>query len=840
MFRRGNVLGSILIILGILTATALYTTTQLHGPSRRASIAELSTQVDYLIEDAILRAIRDYIKFGYSRYDPHDPMMYGTDVWYCEQSIPPHIGESSQALAQYIKYYISIAVDKINSDYASQGLHVNKPDYTDIYVEGEQATSIDQLPNDGFYVRITNFYATYTENGDSITKDLSKTYTFSYRLWHIYKKMHQWIEDDAGKIQLKVYEAMTEKGCEARKCCCDRTGSADRFTCGEVQSLISQFGVTAQEVEAQIQASVNELNAEFAGTNIQCEYIIDEKLVNNIADYNKTLAQEIDQGHRFECLSVCHKDNYPLPPDEDIIHEELFIGVANQVLNPTSARGQPGNWGCPSLDETAYPETIDRPYVYDKSMDWSNVEEFRNFTCPSTQGSGQPTNYFVGVRKMAAYLYTIRCTDSSASIQTEDGFEPFAPQFRVRWKLQFKCPMQRGNYVRISDQCQVGVGPGQGAGEGEGEGEGEGDGEGPPPPPPPTPPPGGGELPTPTPVGGCFPAGSVVLMANGEKRPIEEVRAGDYVQGYNDRTNQYIHAQVIAVEAPIVNSIYHITFSDGNILRVTDDHPILTTVGWAALNPEKALAATNGIEIHTLKVGDKIVAYHTTPKRIKEIRAIQGRLQTYNLRQVEPGNTFFVDGVLVHNKYCPPSDCDVPPGGSPQCFQCSQDEVTGEKTCSVPNPELVCSGKTCAKCGTSGACDAPRPGVVCGTATQCAQCADDSTQCVYNHPDRVGDKCHGNEPCVTYCSTSGCNDKHRLGTSCTISGAHIGSCTIPPYQGSCTSSGSYLVCTGDIPPEYQGRVCCHGDLCNTGEICCDLGGGIYDCGPVGGCDPDSG
>ena len=86
----------------------------------------------------------------------------------------------------------------------------------------------------------------------------------------------------------------------------------------------------------------------------------------------------------------------------------------------------------------------------------------------------------------------------------------------------------------------------------------------------------------------CFPAGTMITMADGSQKPIEHVKIGDYVRSFDTINNQITTCKVLETVNPIREGIYII---NNDLVKPTDDHPFYTkksdgAIGWAAINPE--------------------------------------------------------------------------------------------------------------------------------------------------------------------------------------------------------------------------------------------------------------
>jgi RHS repeat-associated protein len=148
----------------------------------------------------------------------------------------------------------------------------------------------------------------------------------------------------------------------------------------------------------------------------------------------------------------------------------------------------------------------------------------------------------------------------------------------------------------------------------------------------------------------CFPAGTLVLMADGNAKPIDEVEPGDMVLADDPEDAEKPSAfRVIAVPQNWTKRLIHIDVDqdgDGDSdahYRATGKHPFWTTErGW-----QYAV---------DLKSGDKLLADELTQVSVLNVSEEKIVSDTYNL-SVEGVHTFYVVdrgiAVLVHNTQPP-------------------------------------------------------------------------------------------------------------------------------------------------------------------------------------------
>lgn len=84
-------------------------------------------------------------------------------------------------------------------------------------------------------------------------------------------------------------------------------------------------------------------------------------------------------------------------------------------------------------------------------------------------------------------------------------------------------------------------------------------------------------------VHGCFRADALINMADGSYKEIKSVNAGDMVKSYDTINKIFVDKKVVnAFAKPVTDSLdwYEFTLENGSKFVCTEDHPILTTLGW--------------------------------------------------------------------------------------------------------------------------------------------------------------------------------------------------------------------------------------------------------------------
>lgn len=141
----------------------------------------------------------------------------------------------------------------------------------------------------------------------------------------------------------------------------------------------------------------------------------------------------------------------------------------------------------------------------------------------------------------------------------------------------------------------------------------------------------------------CFIAGTKVTLADGSKKPIEELVVGDKVKGQNQVNT------VIDIKKPLLatKKLYSI---NGGKAFVTSAHPFMTTEGWKSFDPEESKKETPGLKVTKLAVGDTLITQDGTIT-IKSIETASDDPNTLTFNPMLDGdNTYYADNYLVHNK----------------------------------------------------------------------------------------------------------------------------------------------------------------------------------------------
>lgn len=152
----------------------------------------------------------------------------------------------------------------------------------------------------------------------------------------------------------------------------------------------------------------------------------------------------------------------------------------------------------------------------------------------------------------------------------------------------------------------------------------------------------------------CFDAGSLVMMADGTTKNIEDVKVGDLVMSLNEDTGEFISQKVTGTTInPKSTDLVYVNLSNGVRIGMRAYHPLLTTEGWKSLRPDSPDAIRENIDgLSLLEVGDTLVGYgeNVTIVSVEEREEVSD-YKTYNL-SVEGYHNYVVEGVVAHNVAC--------------------------------------------------------------------------------------------------------------------------------------------------------------------------------------------
>lgn len=133
--------------------------------------------------------------------------------------------------------------------------------------------------------------------------------------------------------------------------------------------------------------------------------------------------------------------------------------------------------------------------------------------------------------------------------------------------------------------------------------------------------------------GTCFVAGTNILMADGKTKAIENIKAGEQVMAFDEKSKKAVKAKVAGASTHKTNEYLIINGK----LKVTPNHPVYANGKW--------------VEIGSLKKGDSLLNSKKEAEPLINIKKVKLKksINVYDL-EVKKYHNYFAEGILVHNK----------------------------------------------------------------------------------------------------------------------------------------------------------------------------------------------
>lgn len=141
--------------------------------------------------------------------------------------------------------------------------------------------------------------------------------------------------------------------------------------------------------------------------------------------------------------------------------------------------------------------------------------------------------------------------------------------------------------------------------------------------------------------GGCFVAGTQVLMGDGSYKNIEDVTFTDSLMSSNG-PEPVLKRYIINYKGAVY------AFNGSGNYFVTPTHPFMTTEGWKSLDPEGTRRESPGIVVSQLEVGDILLMKGGTTTTLTQLDKVYREIVTYNFG-INGTHDFYADDYLVHN-----------------------------------------------------------------------------------------------------------------------------------------------------------------------------------------------
>lgn len=141
--------------------------------------------------------------------------------------------------------------------------------------------------------------------------------------------------------------------------------------------------------------------------------------------------------------------------------------------------------------------------------------------------------------------------------------------------------------------------------------------------------------------GGCFIAGTQVLLADGTYKNIESVTTKDTLM-----TSAGPEPVMKMYHIPYKGAVY--AFNGSGNYFVTPTHPFMTTEGWKSFDPVGTRRESPGIKVSELAVGDTLIMKDGKTMKLESFDKLYREMTVYNFG-VNGTHDFYADDYLVHN-----------------------------------------------------------------------------------------------------------------------------------------------------------------------------------------------
>ena len=148
----------------------------------------------------------------------------------------------------------------------------------------------------------------------------------------------------------------------------------------------------------------------------------------------------------------------------------------------------------------------------------------------------------------------------------------------------------------------------------------------------------------------CIYEDTLITLADGSTKRADEIEIGDKIQSYNFDTNEIEIDTITQIIQRTREELITINFKDGTNIKLTNDHPLYTELGWKCYDKEKGELTYSELGIvGDFIVGDKLFSLSKYfDKEVVSIEYEEDKTNGYNTYQfgVEKNSNYFANGVL--------------------------------------------------------------------------------------------------------------------------------------------------------------------------------------------------
>jgi hypothetical protein len=145
---------------------------------------------------------------------------------------------------------------------------------------------------------------------------------------------------------------------------------------------------------------------------------------------------------------------------------------------------------------------------------------------------------------------------------------------------------------------------------------------------------------------GCFIAGTIISLQNGDYKNIEDVSPGESIVTWNESKGIQEEGIVERVETREVHEVIKLSFDNGESITTTGSHPFY----------HRGSEGLGLIDAGELQKNDIVMSLDGSDAKIKSVLVISEPHNVYQLIGVSNNHNYYANEILVHNKQGNPSD----------------------------------------------------------------------------------------------------------------------------------------------------------------------------------------
>ncbi len=385
MQRRGNVLAAVLILTLLFVGTFLILAVRNLDAPVRVDYQKVLSNTQSIVSRLIATGSDALLKKGFST---------NTEVWYCNQPLPPNATEIGESYAKELHDRI---VDILPDDGSTVTVSI-------------PSVVADVKDIDSIGLNITNFTVTITTNDENRSFDLSSSQGIDTNLAMYYQVLMKWMGCNAGNLTQRIRDVNVPKFCAFEACCCNKMPMDD----GVKNKLIERYGLKEAEIRNATNQSIEVLNRLFAGAD-------------SCTSAPKTTEPNV------VCTMNVSDSVFVLANDLFINYSEQSCDNPTCTINPIpTIRGALFNWSAPTLPALECPN-----YRVPLNVQTDVAADFGEPNNPPIPEGLRSKYYALSLQRKAGANVVITCMTKTNDVQ--DYVKPQVMQIRVRFNVKYFC-----------------------------------------------------------------------------------------------------------------------------------------------------------------------------------------------------------------------------------------------------------------------------------------------------------------------------------------------------------------------------------------------------------------